>query len=57
MDEIQEMILLEIDVAIRNSFHMDPAEFSHANYAYAVKQRNRIAKLFGAKAVENVGDQ
>jgi hypothetical protein len=50
MDEIQELILQEIDGAIRNSFQMDPAEFTHENYAYAVKQRNRVAKLFGAPA-------
>lgn len=54
MDEIQELILLEIDAAIRNAFHMDPREWSHGNHAYAVKQRNRVAKLFGAKPVGDV---
>lgn len=54
MDEIQELILQEIDGAIRNSFHMDPREWTHENYAYAIKQRNRVAKLFGAPQVEGL---
>jgi hypothetical protein len=54
VDEIQELILQEIDGAIRNSFHMDPREWTHENYAYAIKQRNRVAKLFGAPQVEGL---
>lgn len=43
----QEMILSEIDVAIRNSFGMLPSEMDFDDIEAVRKQRNRVAKMFG----------
>jgi hypothetical protein len=49
----QQMILAEVDGAIRNRFGLDPQGFDDEEVEECWKERDRIAKLFGLPKREN----